>query len=310
MKVFVLFFFALAVQGYNQNADVGAPGRTMEVCNPIETVPTINLEAPVQITTFQLQQAMQTGFFYLKVEEELYQQFQQVWRAGQAFFHLSEEEKMEYPMSADFVGWVDRRPTGQNLQQAFMRPEAPFSTFQNSPMKELADGLKQKGWRILREIFQILELTQDPQDVPALNGTLDTMAFPWYPLNDGGEYENSISPHEDFDVLVFLLAQTGLEVKVFDDLPDENPNAWIPVPPKNNHIIVNFGNSLKMMTDGRCKSARHQVPLVDFERLSSLLVISPNMGERIFNLVTDEVVVDKPYAEYLADCFSGHYDEE
>ena len=70
---------------------------------------------------------------------------------------------------------------------------------------------------------------------------------------EGTKAQFGASPHTDFGAVTILLQDTtpGLEVLHNDQ--------WIPVPPKEDALVVNVGDMLSLWTGGRYRSSVHRV---------------------------------------------------
>jgi isopenicillin N synthase-like dioxygenase len=72
------------------------------------------------------------------------------------------------------------------------------------------------------------------------------------------------SPHSDGSFLTFLL-----EVNSVQGLQIKRHNAWIPVKPNPNALLVNVGDFLEIMSNGKYKSIEHRVTInTNQERLT------------------------------------------
>jgi isopenicillin N synthase-like dioxygenase len=102
-----------------------------------------------------------------------------------------------------------------------------------------------------------------------------------YPPTDGVGW--GVGEHTDYGVLT-LLAQDhcgGLQVKLLD-------GKWIDVPAEPNVFIVNLGDMLEKLTEGRYRSTPHRVRNVSgLERLSFPFFVDPSWDATVTALPLD-----------------------
>ncbi|XP_039797474.1 2-oxoglutarate-dependent dioxygenase 11-like [Panicum virgatum] len=90
------------------------------------------------------------------------------------------------------------------------------------------------------------------------------------------------SPHSDGSFLTFLL-----EVNSVEGLQIKRHNAWIPVKPNPNALLVNVGDFLEIMSNGKYKSIEHRVTInTNQERLTLSAFHVPSL-DGVVSPVTD-----------------------
>lgn len=78
----------------------------------------------------------------------------------------------------------------------------------------------------------------------------------YYPICPNPELTVGVGRHSDVSTLTFLFQDDigGLYVRKIDD-----SETWIHVPPINGSIVINVGDALQIMSNGRYKSVEHRV---------------------------------------------------
>jgi isopenicillin N synthase-like dioxygenase len=97
-----------------------------------------------------------------------------------------------------------------------------------------------------------------------------------YPAMDFSIEEGAVraAAHEDINLITLLVAATAPGLQVLDQ-----KGQWLDVPFQENSIIVNVGDMLQLLTDGKYKSTTHRVinPQNSLEdRISMPLFMHPN----------------------------------
>ena len=77
----------------------------------------------------------------------------------------------------------------------------------------------------------------------------------YYPVCPNPELTVGVGRHSDVSTLTVLLQDEigGLYVRV------ENKNKWIHVPPIKGSLVINIGDALQIMSNGRYRSVEHRV---------------------------------------------------
>jgi isopenicillin N synthase-like dioxygenase len=97
-----------------------------------------------------------------------------------------------------------------------------------------------------------------------------------YPPLESVDERWSVGEHTDYGLLTMLAqdASGGLEVR--------GPHGWIDAPPIENAFVVNLGDMLERMTDGRYRSTPHRVRNASgLDRLSFPLFLDPSWNAEV-----------------------------
>ncbi|KAJ3036656.1 hypothetical protein HDV00_002480 [Rhizophlyctis rosea] len=91
------------------------------------------------------------------------------------------------------------------------------------------------------------------------------------------------SPHTDWGFLTLILQQdgvTGLQIAT-PNPEDPSKTEWVDVPPIPGTLLVNAGDYLSLLTNGRVVSPLHRVIVPQKERLSAVFFYYPDYDARI-----------------------------
>lgn len=216
---------------------------------------------------------------------------------GQVFV-VSDDQKLDW---ADMFGIYAQPHEARDMRYWPNQPHA----FRNS-IEEYSSGLMKVAHSIVTFIAKTLnidlELMGDKYVVQALRMNY----YP--PCKSMPEKVLGFSPHSDGSFLTLLL-----EVNSVEGLQIRRQGAWIPVKPHDEALLVNVGDFLEIMTNGKYKSIEHRVTINAYkERLSISAfhipkydgIVSPVLG------VTEEKVLYKTVRveEYAKLYFSSELD--
>ncbi|KAK6776207.1 hypothetical protein RDI58_027208 [Solanum bulbocastanum] len=134
--------------------------------------------------------------------------------------------------------------------------------------------------RILLEIlFDNLGVTLDEEKFESLTG-LKMVNMNFYPSCPNPELTVGVGRHSDMGTLTVLLQDGigGLYVKLEQGVEDE----WIEIPPIPGALVINVGDTMQILSNGRYKSAEHRVRTTSSEsRVSVPLFATPKPSEKI-----------------------------
>ncbi|PWA96755.1 2-oxoglutarate (2OG) and Fe(II)-dependent oxygenase superfamily protein [Artemisia annua] len=113
--------------------------------------------------------------------------------------------------------------------------------------------------RLLQALMENLGVKLDDSKLDALMSfRLVNMNF--YPTCPNPDLTVGVGRHSDISTLTVLLQDGigGLYVKKDADLPTGNED-WIEIPPVHGALVINIGDALQIISNGRYKSAEHRV---------------------------------------------------
>ncbi|KAJ0977695.1 hypothetical protein J5N97_013169 [Dioscorea zingiberensis] len=286
-----------------------------------DNVPVIdisNLSSPTEMA--KLQSACQNwGFFQVVnhgVETCLLESME---RVSREFFMLPLEEKEKYPMAPGtiqgyghaFVFSEDQKLDWCNmlalaLQPHFIRnpklwPTNPANFSETLEM--YSAGIRKLCQRLLEHIAESLGLK--PYTFNEMFGeAVQAVRMNYYPPCSRPDLVLGLSPHSDGSAITVLQQDTnsvGLQI-----LKD---NAWIPVHPVHNALVINLGDTLEVLTNGRYKSIEHRVVTNEkIDRLSVATFYAPSYDLELGPL-PEFISRNQPcmYKRYNHGEYSRHY---
>ncbi|KAJ1286996.1 hypothetical protein BS78_03G395900 [Paspalum vaginatum] len=259
------------------------------------------------------------GFFQVVnhgVEEELLDEMENLTRE---FFMLPLEEKEKYPMAPGgiqgyghaFVFSEDQKLDWCNMlalgvEPAFIRqpklwPTAP-AKFKET-LERYSVEIRGLCQRLLAHIAQTLGLA--PATFRDMFGeAVQAVRMNFYPPCPRPELVMGLSAHSDGSAVTVLqqdMSCAGLQV-----LKD---GAWVPVHPIPHALVINLGDTLEVLTNGRYKSVEHRaVTSSKQDRLSVVTFYAPAYDVELGPLpefVTDEAPCR--YRRFNHGEYSRHY---
>ncbi|XP_023742843.1 scopoletin 8-hydroxylase [Lactuca sativa] len=113
--------------------------------------------------------------------------------------------------------------------------------------------------RLLQELIGNLEVNLDDSRLESLMG-LRMVNMNFYPTCPNPELTVGVGRHSDMGTLTVLLQDGigGLYVKKGENSSSGNEE-WIEIPPIDGALVINIGDSLQIVSNGRYKSAEHRV---------------------------------------------------
>ena len=118
----------------------------------------------------------------------------------------------------------------------------------------LYDAFDAVGVKVLRAIARYLALDEEyfTDTVRDGNSVLRLLHYPPQPTPTGQHIR--AGAHEDINTITLLLGaeEAGLELKTKD-------GRWIPVSPRQGELVINIGDMLQRLTNGRLRSTSHRV---------------------------------------------------
>nr|DAD43745.1 TPA_asm: hypothetical protein HUJ06_001975 [Nelumbo nucifera] len=151
--------------------------------------------------------------------------------------------------------------------------------------------------RILEVLLRRLGVTVDHTETEAYIGTRMVNMN----LVSKSELTVGVGRHSDMGILTVLLQDGigGLYVKVEDDRLGRKKGEWVEIPPTPGALVVNVGDTLEILSNGRYKSAEHRVWTTNAESRVSIPVF-------VFPLPTKKI---KPLPQVVEKDGVAHYGE-
>ncbi|XP_027923743.1 scopoletin 8-hydroxylase [Vigna unguiculata] len=231
--------------------------------------------------------------------------------AAHTFFSLPPEQKAVYcsgvspcprvkygtsfvPEKEKALEWKDY------ISMTFSSDEEALQCWPNQ-CKEVALEYLKLSTKIVRDIVEVLigklGVTLKDSEMEGLLGT-KMVNMNYYPACPNPELTVGVGRHSDMGAITVLLQDGigGLYVKV-DQQNDAHKGQWLEIPPVPGALVINIGDTLQILSNGRYKSAEHRVRTTSSQsRVSVPVFTMPIATERIGPL--PEVVEKDGLARY------------
>ncbi|KAK7837983.1 scopoletin 8-hydroxylase [Quercus suber] len=186
--------------------------------------------------------------------------------------------------------------------------------------KEVALEFLNKSIKMVRKLVEILigklGVAVEDSRIDALTG-FKMVNMNFYPACPNPDLTVGVGRHSDMGTLTVLLQDGigGLYVKVEEDIDAGKKGDWIEIPPIPGALVINVGDTLQVVSNGRYKSAEHRVRTTSTQsRVSIPIFTTPKPTEKIGPLPqvveTDGVARYREFAfqEYMNNFFGNAHD--
>ena len=267
------------------------------------------------------------GFVILRGHFLHQEQTEQLYRAIQQFFDLPKEVKQSYEIEG--LGG-QRGYTSFGKESAKGREEGDLKEFWhfgqyrqpenghlypanitvsevprfNSIGKEVFQLLEKTGQAILQSIALHLELDEHYFDAYVAYGNSILRPIHYPPIIEEPKNAERAAAHGDINLITLLMGAQGKGLQVLT-----KENQWIDAVAEENEIIINLGDMMERLTNGRLKSTLHRVANPPKEawgssRYSIPFFMHPH-PEMPLNCLPNCVTVAKPKG--YPDCTAGAF---
>ncbi|KAJ8465374.1 hypothetical protein OPV22_027926 [Ensete ventricosum] len=292
-------------------------------------IPTIDLGSPdVSRVIAQVGDACRSfGFFQVVNHGVPVELMLAMLTVASEFFRLPPEEKAKH--YSDDPAKKMRLSTSFNIRKETVRNWRDYLRLHCYPLEEFVPGwpsnpasfkeavsaycreVRQLGFRLLRLISLSLGLEEDYM-VKVLGEQEQHMAINYYPKCPEPELTYGLQAHTDPNAITILLQEPkvpGLQV-----LKD---GKWIAVNPQPNAFVINIGDQLQALSNGRYRSVCHRAVVnSDKDRMSvasflcpcNSAVISP--PEKLVGDGSPAIYRSYTYDEYYKKFWSRNLDDE
>ena len=123
-----------------------------------------------------------------------------------------------------------------------------------STFTELYATFDKAGLKVLRAIARYLKIDEDYFEDAVRDGNSVLRALHYPPQSEPTGEHIRAGAHEDINAITLLLGaeEAGLELLTRD-------GRWIPVSPKPGELVINIGDMLQRLTNGKLRSTTHRV---------------------------------------------------
>ncbi|KAE9590526.1 hypothetical protein Lal_00023453 [Lupinus albus] len=176
--------------------------------------------------------------------------------------------------------------------------------------KEVALEYLKLASKMVRDLVEILMgklgVKLDESKIDGLLG-MRMVNMNYYPACPNPELTVGVGRHSDMGAITVLLQDGigGLYVKVDADNNDATKGEWLEIPPIHGALVINIGDTLQILSNGKYKSAEHRVRTTNTQSRVSVPVFTlPNPTEVIVPL--PEVVKKDGLARYREVIFQDY----
>jgi len=262
------------------------------------------LEDRMQVVQALDRACKEVGFLYIQGEQFQPELFNNLKKVAESYFAQDENQKMQnyIGLSKNHSGYV---PIGEeqfkanvyDLKEAYdinydyqeienRRPLLGPTQWPNDPQfKEQVlayyQHIKAIGHQLFKAFALALELEEDYFD-SHLKHAPSQLRLIHYPFNPNAEDQFGIGAHTDYECFT-LLFPTAEGLQVLD-----KQGEWIDIPLIENTMVMNIGDMMEILSNGRYLATKHRVKRVKQERYSFPLFFSCNYDYIIQPIIKNE----------------------
>ncbi|XVF57394.1 hypothetical protein PTKIN_Ptkin06aG0201800 [Pterospermum kingtungense] len=286
-----------------------------------ESIPIIDMSnwEDTQVAKSICDAASKWGFFQIVNHDVPVQVLENVKDATYRFFGLPAEVKNKYsnnvrfgtsfsPQAEKAFEWKDY------LSLFYVSEEEASALWPPVCREEVLDYMK-KSEVVIKQLLQVLMKGLDVNEMDEtkeslLMGSMRTN-LNYYPICPNPELTVGVGRHSDVSTLTILLQDEigGLFVRA-----NEGDN-WIHVPPIKGSLVINVGDALQILSNGRYRSVEHRVVANGSKnRISVPIFVNPKPGDIIGPLPELIESGEKPiykqvlYSDYVKHFFRKAHD--
>ncbi|MGV0885949.1 2-oxoglutarate and iron-dependent oxygenase domain-containing protein [Acinetobacter venetianus] len=263
------------------------------------------LEDRMQVVQALDRACKEVGFLYIQGEQFQPELFDKLKEIAESYFAQDENQKMQnyIGLSKNHSGYV---PIGEeqfkanvyDLKEAYdinydyqeienRRPLLGPTQWPNCPQfKEQVlayyQHIKAIGHQLFKAFALALELEEDNFDAH-LKHAPSQLRLIHYPFNPNAEDQFGIGAHTDYECFT-LLFPTAEGLQVLD-----KQGEWIDIPLIENTMVMNIGDMMEILSNGRYLATKHRVKRVKQERYSFPLFFSCDYDYIIQPIIKNEV---------------------
>ena len=263
------------------------------------------LEDRMQVVQALDRACKEVGFLYIQGEQFQPELFDKLKEIAESYFAQDENQKMQnyIGFSKNHSGYV---PIGEeqfkanvyDLKEAYdinydyqeienRRPLLGPTQWPNDPQfKEQVlayyQHIKAIGHQLFKAFALALELEEDYFDAH-LKHAPSQLRLIHYPFNLNAEDQFGIGAHTDYECFT-LLFPTAEGLQVLD-----KQGEWIDIPLIENTMVMNIGDMMEILSNGRYLATKHRVKRVKQERYSFPLFFSCDYDYIIQPIIKNEV---------------------
>ncbi|KAL5834066.1 hypothetical protein ACOSQ3_017740 [Xanthoceras sorbifolium] len=307
--------------------------RVMTKIEPRESIPVIDFlnidmskwDDP-QVANSICDAAEKWGFFQVVNHGVPQEVLDNVKKATYGFFGLPAEEKRKYSkenspsnnvrFGTSFTPQVEKALEWKDYLSLFYVSEEEAAALWPSVCRDEILAYMKSSKVLINHLLQVLmkrlnvnEIDETKQSL--LTGSVRTN-INYFPICPNPELTVGVGRHSDVSTLTVLLQDSvgGLYVR-----GNEGEDSWIHVPPIDGAIVINIGDALQIMSNGRYRSVEHRVTANgSSNRISVPIFVNPRPQDMIGPLPETLANGEKPiykqvlYSDYVKHFFRKAHD--
>ncbi|GLU08361.1 hypothetical protein SLE2022_252790 [Rubroshorea leprosula] len=260
------------------------------------------------------------GFFQVVNHEIDLSLLEGIEKVAKDFFMLPLEEKKKYPMlpgtvqgyGQAFVFSEDQKLDWCNMFALGLEPHSiripKLWPKKPAGLSETVEVYSREIRKLCKSLLKYIAMTLDLKgDVfEEMFGTaVQAVRMNYYPPCPRPDLVLGLSPHSDGSALTVLQQGKGGSV----GLQILKDNTWVPVQPIPNALVINIGDTIEVLTNGRYKSVEHRaVTHREIDRLSIVTFYAPSYEVEL-GPMPEMVDENNPckYRRYNHGEYSKHY---
>ncbi|GER55918.1 2-oxoglutarate (2OG) and Fe(II)-dependent oxygenase superfamily protein [Striga asiatica] len=260
------------------------------------------------------------GFFQVMnhgIEVELLDKIEKV---AMEFFNMPLEEKKRYPMAPGtvqgygqaFIFSEDQKLDWCNMFALGLEPKSVRNPklwpTKPSDFSETLEIYSREIRKLCKNLLKCIATTLSLKDdvfEEMFGETVQAVRMNYYPACPRPDLVLGLSPHSDGSAITVLQQGKGnpIGLQILKD------NGWVSVQPIPNALVINIGDTLEVLTNGRYKSVEHRaVANKEKDRLSIVTFYAPNYEMEVGPM--KEMVDDNnpcKYRRYNHGEYNKHY---
>ncbi|NCD68762.1 isopenicillin N synthase family dioxygenase [Mucilaginibacter agri] len=180
----------------------------------------------------------------------------------------------------------------------------------NAVTSEVYQRLEAAGKHLLQAIAVYLGLDEHYFDANVHNGNSILRTLHYFPIED----PDALAPdavragaHEDINLITLLIGASADGLELFT-----RENEWFPVKAHGEDVVVNVGDMLQRLTNGKLKSTTHRVvnpprEMMKYSRFSVPFFLHPKSTMDLTSLPS---TIDAEHPKQFSDMTAGEYLDE
>lgn len=249
------------------------------------------------------------GFFLVPIESSDIKLVNDAFNEIKKYFALTNDEKMKQIMDKNGLGYAPLKRVKIDKKTVEMKESYSFRPVNFDHCQQMDDDILNEYFKVMskygKNIFNkvIESLNLNPENYkPAIDPSYDTLTmihYPLHPMTDGTDGLFGIAPHTDWGLITLLVTtDIGLQININGE--------WVDVPLLENHIIVNLGDMMEIISSGEYKSTVHRV-ITKNEKYSIAFFFEPNLDYVVKPYKENNNFVSIKYLDYIRSKLNYSY---